>query len=127
MVTKFKTILSEMRAERGSVDLFALLKMDEFTDRWTVLLSADWAKEGDFESFKYVHDLIGRNITAEEMATIARFGVFARTNHLVELLMKYKSDSRIVEEKVNGNVIHDGYILGSGEAEDMIEVVPIKQ
>ena len=125
MVDKFKIILNKIKTEKGSVALFALLKMDEFTDRWTVLLSADWAKEGDFEAFKYLHNIIKENISSEELSTIARFGVFTKTNHLVELLRKYKQNSRIQEEKVNGNVIHEGYILESEETEDITEVVPL--
>ena len=45
MVEKFRQILVKILNEKGDINLFAILKMDEFTDRWTVLLSAPWIVE----------------------------------------------------------------------------------
>jgi len=122
MVEKFKKALGKIVNERGEVSLFGLFKMDEYTDRWSVIFSAEWADEDDREVFLYLLDSLKSELDREELASIARIGVFAEKEHIVELLRKYKSGSRIVQEQVNGNTIHDGYIIESREES---EVVPI--
>ncbi|MDE1970242.1 MAG: hypothetical protein KGI50_01565 [Patescibacteria group bacterium] len=113
MVEKFKKILEKMETAKGGVFLFALMKMDELTDKWTVVLCAPWAKEGDAEIFKYVLNLIQSEFSQEELSTIARIGLFSKTDHLIGELMKYNSDTSISNEKVNGNQVHYGYIIKS--------------
>jgi len=113
MVEKFNTILQEIEKTKGKVNLLALLKMDELTDKWTVILSASWIIEGDAEIFKYVVESIKKGISAEEMATIARIGLFKKSERLVELLLRYNVGAHIVNEQINGNLIHDGYIVAS--------------
>ena len=58
MVEKFKLILAEIKRTKGEVFLFGIMKMDEITDKWSVILSAPWASEGSEDSFKYLFDLI---------------------------------------------------------------------
>ena len=110
MVEKFKKILAAIKDGRGGVAVFALMKMDELTDRWTVVLSAPWAKEGDAEVFKYILDLIRSNLSPEEISTVARISIFSQKDHLIELLLKYASGASI-SGKINGNQIHEGYII----------------
>ena len=122
MVEKFKTILTEIKRSKGEVALFALMRMDELTDRWTIILNAPWAKEGDTEIFRYILNLIKSNLSQEEFSTIARIGIFSKTDHFIELLLKYNSGTSITNEKINGNQIHEGYILESNpELEKVIQ------
>jgi hypothetical protein len=114
MVEKFKTILKEIKSSKGEVELFALMRMDELPDKWSIILSAPWAKEGDLEVFKDILNLIKLNLSQEELSTIARISIFPRTDHFIEeLLSKYTSGASISNEKINGNQIHEGYILDS--------------
>ncbi len=113
MVKKFETILSEIKKNKAEVVLFALLKMDELTDKWSVILSAPWAIEGDADIFKFLFDLIKSNLTEEEFSKIARIGIFSKKEHLIELLLKYNTGTVITNEKINGNFIHEGHILES--------------
>jgi hypothetical protein len=115
MVDKFKQILEEVRSQKGEVTLFAILKMDEFTDKWTVIVSATWislATKNDI--FGFVRDLMINKFTPEEMATIARLGIFPQNMHIVEELLKYKEGAIINgDEKINGNIVHEAHILAS--------------
>lgn len=114
MVEKFITILRDIKATKGDVCLFALLKMDEFTDKWTVVLSAPWATEGDAETFKYVLRKIRDSLAPEEVGTIARISIFAPTDHLItDLTEKYRSGAIIKDTRANGNQIHFGHIIES--------------
>lgn len=107
-----------MRSGKGEVALFALMKMDDLTDKWTVILSAPWAKESDVGIFKYILNLIKSELSVEELPEIARVSIFPKTDHFVELLLKYKSGATITDQKLNGNQIHEGYILESNQGLD---------
>lgn len=115
MVDKFKTILSIIIKEKGEVSFFGILKMDELLEKWTVLLSAAWSseatKKGDFE---YIRNLILKTLNSEEISNIARLGILSKDTHLIQLLLKYQSDTEITSDtKLNGNIVHAGYIIAS--------------
>ena len=116
MVDKFKEVLAKIHEADKQVSLFAVLKMDEITDRWSIIFSApgleDEKKRRD--TFVYLVDLLPKTLTKKEAEAIARVGVFALNNHLVENLLKYKTGFEIKESTpVNGNVVHEGYVLES--------------
>jgi hypothetical protein len=115
MVDKFKEILSKIKADKGEVYLFGLLKMDELLEKWTVLLSAPWSTEATKkEDFEYIRDLIRSTLSSEEFSNVARLGILSKDAHLIQLLLKYQSGTEIAgETKLNGNVIHQGYIIVS--------------
>ena len=114
MVEKLNTILLEMKRIKGDVFMFALMKIDDVTDKWTLILSAPWATEGDREIFRYVLDLIKTGL-GEDISDIARIGIFTRGHHLIEELMKYRSGAEIHDKKVNGNLVHEGYVIESNQ------------
>lgn len=114
MVEKFKEILRIITSEKGEVSLFGMFKMDDITDKWSVILSAPWTESSEKDdSFKYLTGLIQKSLSEEESNDIARVGIFSENEHLVQLLLEYKTGSRIQDEKINGNIIHDGFILES--------------
>lgn len=115
MVEKFKQILEELKVQKGELSLFAVLKMDEFTDKWTIIVSAPWITlSTKNEIFALLRKLLIKKFTSEEMATIARLGIFPKDVHIVEELLKYKEGAIINgSEKVNGNIVHEAYILAS--------------
>ncbi len=113
MVDKFKTILSKIQKEKGDVYFFGLFKMDEFLEKWTVLLSASWLSEATKkEDFEYVRNLIFSSLSSEEISTIARLGLLPKEDRLIQLLLKYQNDTEITSEtKLNGNTLHQGYVI----------------
>lgn len=115
MVEKFKLILQQIENEKGAIKLFAILKMDEITDKWTIILSASWINEENLkENFIFLRDKLSETFNREELSTIARLGIFTEKEHIVQELLKYKEGSVIEQdEKVNGNIVHEAYILAS--------------
>lgn len=114
MVDKFKELLAKIKSEKTKnlITLFAITKMDDITDRWTVLLCAPWASGKD--SFEYVKKLIISQFSPEELSSVARIGIFDKNTSIVQGLLQYKSGSTIDDgAKINGNVIHSAYILES--------------
>jgi len=116
MVEKFKRILDEMRLANKEISLFAILKMDEISDRWSVIFSAPNLSNqvNQQQMFEYLVNLILKTLNEDEVKTIARVGVLPLENHLVESLLKYPTNFEIKESTpVNGNLVHQGYILAA--------------
>jgi len=114
MVDKFKKLLEEIETTKGKVVLFAITKMDELTDKWSIILCAQWAdNDKQQEAFDFVFGLLLKYFGEEERNSIARIGIYHKNEHLIESLLQYKKDSIIENEKINGNIVHLGYILES--------------
>jgi disulfide oxidoreductase YuzD len=113
-IEKLREIKKEIEQSKGTVSLFAILKIDELTDKWTVILSASWVKPSEFkDTFLYLRGLLLARLDQDQRHSIARMGIFEPNNHLVQMLLdKYQGDEYIdSDEAVNGNLIHEGYIL----------------
>lgn len=103
-----------MKREKGDITLFALLKMDELTDKWSIVLCASWVNDETRagEAFAYLRNIILEQITQDESASIARIGIFSKDEHLIKALLNYRTGAVIQnDEKINGNIVHEGYIL----------------
>lgn len=116
MVEKFKKIVEEISQTNGRFTVFALLKMDEYTSKWSVVFAASWiTDENKSEVFEIVRKKIIENLTKEEISSIARIGIFTSDEHLIQELLRYREGTRIESEQVNGNIIHEGYIFASNQ------------
>ena len=119
MMIKFQKIYKELKKEKGSFFLFMILKMDEFTNKWSIVVSAPWISvKNQKESFNYIADKITAHFTKEEISTIARLGIFQSNEHLVRLMteslrVKGGAPIKLENTKVNGFQIHEAYIFES--------------
>lgn len=58
------------------VDFFAVLKMDELIDKWSVLLAAPWiTEENRKEVFNSLVTILIDSLSNEEIAEVARVGI----------------------------------------------------
>jgi hypothetical protein len=116
MVEKFRTILAKIIQAKGAVTFFGIMKMDDLVDKWSVVLCAPWATEATHdETFRYILDLIRENVEAAELNSIARISIFSKEEHLIQLLLQFKKDAVIENQKINGNLIHQAYVLESNQ------------
>lgn len=115
MVDKLRLVLSELEAQRGSVSLFAMFKMDDVVDKWTILVGAPWVTNANGqEIFTILKSSITHNCSDEERSTIARIGIYNNNHHLIQELSHFKSNTLIKEKtQVNGNTIYEGEIIKS--------------
>ena len=119
MVDKFKNLLQRIKTEKGSVTVFAIIKMDEITDKWSVVFSASWVTDGNLtETFNYLRQLLIETLNSEEVTTIARLSVFSNTEHLIELILGSvinvtNGDVILKDTTLNGYKIHEAHIFES--------------
>lgn len=114
-IQKFKEILTELKKD-STVFLLAILKMDDITDRWTVVLSeSSHDSKTQIDAFSKVRSLLLSKLDEQERSTIARIGVFNKNDHFVDVMVnKYRANDYIdTDEKLNGNLIHEGYVFAA--------------
>jgi hypothetical protein len=115
MVDEFSAVIEKLQRQKGALALFALVKMDDHIDRWTVVVSAEWITDQNVDdSFKYVLQTIIASVSPECLNSMARLGVYTLEEHLVQDLLKYKQGTHIAESvRANGNIVHEGYVIVS--------------
>lgn len=119
LIDKFQIIYSEIKKEKGNFYLFMVLKMDEFTNKWSVVVSAPWAtREKQKDSFSEVARKITSSFSKEEISSIARIGIFQPDEHLIKLItgsirVQDGPAIKLDNTKINGFQIHEGYIFES--------------
>jgi len=107
----FKTLADTLK-HNNKVSFFAILKMDDFTDKWSLIFSGP--RLSDTDKKKVLFEEIAPFVySAErfEREDVARIGIFPLTNHLVKVLRERPTGSNFKNERANGNFIHEGYIL----------------
>lgn len=114
-----------VKEKKGKIYLFMLIKMDEYVDRWSLLISASWFKDENFrDEFKYMLDKLANNLDPGERESISRLGLFTKDEHLVELftnsyqVIAVDSPIRIKDTQVNGYKVHEAYIFYAQKAQD---------
>lgn len=115
MVEKFKKILSDIEQEKGEVILFAIIKTDDLSDKWSVIFCATWATtENRSDTFKFIQDIFIKNLTVEENESIARIGIYDKGEYIVKSLLAFNSGFEIKEEtRINGFTTRTGFIIKS--------------
>lgn len=112
MVEDLNPLIQEIK-QNSQVLLFAMLKMDDLTDRWTVVVSANNVDdiEKRKELFEKIVGYLKDNPETVGKHNIARIGIFSTDNHLVQDVAKHPEGGKIENEKANGNFIHEGFVL----------------
>lgn len=115
MVEKFKKTIELLELDyQQKLALFAVMKMDDLVDKWSIFLAADWITESNRgEVFQKLAAIIRKTFTEEENESIARIGIFSKSDHIPQLFLQFKEETILNNQKVNGFFIHEAYILRS--------------
>jgi len=96
------------------VALFAILKMDELVDKWSIILSVNWIDSNNQrEIFTSIINTLQEDLSPEELNEIARIAFYNPDDNLVKLFFEKFEEGQYIKEdaKVNGNIVHEGYII----------------
>src|SRR3989344_3735500 len=113
MVDKLKKILQLIEKGKGTVSVFAIFKMDELVDKWSLVFSASWLDDkNSFDLFQYIQELLKKELSVEELNSIARIGLFKSNEHIVNIILSSfsisdGSDVYLKDSKLNGYRIHE--------------------
>lgn len=108
----YSPITAELKLQK-EVKFFAVVKMDDLTERWSLLFGLVGVKDLDkrHKIFEKIKEVILNNLSKENTQNIARIGLFSTTDHLISGLKKFDEGEKIENIKANGNYIHEGYVL----------------
>lgn len=116
---KFQQIYSSLKQEKGDFYVFMILKVDEYIDKWSIVVSAPWiTKANQGESFNLIVGKIKENLTIEESSTIARLGIFQPDEHFIKLVnesisVDTNTPVKLAGTKLNGYFVHEAYVFES--------------
>lgn len=118
MVEKFNSILLEIQRDKGIVNVFAIIKMDEITEKWSVVFCAPWVEQQNgAEVFNYLRELLLRHLSSEEVSTISRLSIFSKNDPLIQLILRAvrveNSNVNLIDTTLNGFKIHEAHIFES--------------
>jgi hypothetical protein len=123
MVEKLKIVMGQFEERFGTLNVFAILKMDELVDKWTLMVSSasiDAAIKEETkrrEIFDSLFDQLTAVLSQEESASLGRIWFAITTNHVIQILIRdYKVSAgeevkKITDAKINGNTVHEGVVL----------------
>ena len=74
LTEKLAAVEAEIAAERGRLNLFAVLERDDLAERWDLVVSAPWARQ-DKATLGYIADAVKRHLLPDEMVSLARIVV----------------------------------------------------
>ncbi len=109
----FIAVANELN-QNDKVLFFAILKMDNLTDRWSLVFSGANLKdlERKKELFQEIVSTLNSKLSGEAMQDVARIGIFPLTNHLIsDIRKKHRENSDLKNERANGNFIHEGHVF----------------
>jgi hypothetical protein len=112
MVEKLKKVIEELEISNKPFWMFAVLKMDEMVDKWSIIISAPWINdENRHTQFNLILDLLKKYLDEKELYSIGRISLLPREGHLIEELLKMNSGDIISNSPINGNTIHEGQVI----------------
>lgn len=112
---KLQSVLDQYEKNHDNgINLFAILKMDDLIDKWSIVIAADWMTPDLYSQvFNDFAVLLQNNLDQDESNSIARLGISSTTEHLISELLKYKTGDEIPDGKINGNTIYEGHVIKS--------------
>lgn len=115
MVEKFESILQKILQEKKEITFFGIMKMEELSDKWSVIISASWAKAEDRATiFEYIKKLLDETFTLEERSNIAKIGIFDKDEPLIQYFLQLNGAKMWLKDStINGIRIREAYILAS--------------
>jgi hypothetical protein len=129
ILENYKRVLASFVEKNNNqrVDLFAVLKMDDLIDKWSVLLAVDWITNENRQTvFSNIINSLQENLGKEEQDEIARVVFYSPNDDLIKLFFDKFSEGQYIKEdaKVNGNVVHEGYIIALEKPDTPATPVP---
>lgn len=78
----------ETSIEKGEYDLFALFLREDSSNKWDILVSADWMNNNKEQALKYLAPKIQKSFTKYELVQISRIVIIEENNPALPALQQ---------------------------------------
>lgn len=103
-----------MAREKGPFDLFGLFLRDEASEKWDLLVAADWIDKDKSGALRYIVDTVQKRLSKEEMMRLSRVVLINERNRAFEALAKAigtARDSKIYSSNFFGFQIRYAHLI----------------
>jgi hypothetical protein len=119
LTAKIRKLEQDIAADKGPLNLLALLEREDLSDRWDLVVSGSWANQ-DEATLRYLADAIKRHLSPSEMILLARVIVLdAAEDPVRAITQSYEVEHGAVELNDPENFdlpAKHGYIITSRRA-----------
>lgn len=88
IVNKLMSIEKETSEERGEYNLFALFLREDSSNKWDILIAANWIDNNKEDALKYLVPKIQKAFTQDELLQISRIVIIEDTNPALPALQQ---------------------------------------
>ena len=117
ILQKLTAIEKETSAERGEYNLFALFLREDSSNKWDILVSANWINKNKENALKYLAQKIQKAFTPEELFQISRIVIIEENNPALPVLQQAVSivhgAAEIKDSNFFGLQIKHAYLITS--------------
>ena len=99
-VEKLRKIEMDTSGERGDYELFALFLREDSSNKWDILITADWIIKDKEDALRYLSRKIQKAFTKDELSLISRIVIIENDNPALPSLKQFvKAKHGLVEIK----------------------------
>jgi len=85
LTASIRELEQDIAADKGSLNLLALLEREDLSERWDLVVSASWARQ-DEPTLRYLADAIKRHLSPSEMTLLSRVVVLSAAEDPVKAI-----------------------------------------
>jgi hypothetical protein len=117
LVDKLIQVEKHLSTRKGPFDLFALILREELSDKWDLLVAADWIENNFDQSLKLISRELTKKLSSEELSTISKVVLLSIFDQRVKSVQKAIQIEHLDTELVNvglfGFFVDRGYLITS--------------
>jgi len=117
IVSKFSEIERRTSDEKGEYDLFALFLREDSSDKWDILVAAEWISKNKQIALKYLSQIIQESFSLSELLNISRIVIIEEDEPALPIIQQAvsceHSNIEIKDSNFFGLEIKHAYIITS--------------
>ena len=117
LVDNLIRVEKHLASKKGPFDLFALILRRELSDKWDLLVAADWIENNFDQSLKLISRELTKKLSSEELSAISKIVLLSIFDQRVKSVQKVIQVEHLNTELVNvdlfGFFVDHGYLITS--------------
>ena len=117
LVDKLINVEKHLSSKKGPFDLFALILREELSDKWDLLVAADWIENNFDQSLKLISRELTKKLSSEELSAISKVVLLSIFDQRVKSVQKAIEIEHLDAELVNvglfGFFVDHGHLITS--------------
>lgn len=117
LIDKFKKIEKEISNEKGDFSLFALFLREDSTNKWDLLVSADWIQANKSKALNLIASKVQSKLNKNELVNLSRIVIIEDDNPALDSFHKAVDVKHGIAEMQDSNFfgldIKHAYIITS--------------